>query len=174
MAQVVYVPCQSLKSALLPGFASARNHVRHLRINFEHRHSTGASLGRLRLGTSINRHNGPVTQHTRFVRPPPDWRSRWASGYARPGRQQLDHPQSDLFAALSDYPAHPLHLEYQTSAADPKDSDPRLYGMWCWKGTVTMGQGSSSSPGQDWPHEGRRWTVLAARDSRKQPASRAG
>lgn len=114
-------------------------------------------------------HNGTVSEpaSTDGRAPPNEGSERERS------RPQSHHPQPNFVPPLENHPAAPVDIECQTRRKEPQDFDPRVYGMRCWKGTITMGQGACTQPGQDRAHEGCSWHFLASRNPRKQPEAGA-
>ena len=102
---------------------------------------------------------------TLTTRPHPPLDPRKSTSDQRPGRCLSDHSQSHFFPPLAHYAANASLSEHQAVSACSKDPHPCLHGLWCWSRTLAMGQGTGHTSGQDPTHEGRRRSILAARDS---------
>jgi hypothetical protein len=109
-----------------------------------------------------------------FSQPPSPHQRPRAPPDQGPRRPQPDHPQPHLVPPLANHPAASLDAERTAGRKEPQDADPRLHGVRRGQGAVAMGQGARTEPWQDWPHEGRRRHLLAARDLGEQPEARAG
>lgn len=103
-----------------------------------------------------------------------------SSSYARPtvnagsSRQQPRNPQSNLLPSLAHHAAHSVDTHHQTSPANSEDVDTCVHGMWSWSGTFAMGESTGTFAGEDWAHEGRRRSILAARNLGEQSKAGAG
>lgn len=113
-----------------------------------------------------------LSSHGPLVEPPPSHRR--PPDHTRRPRQQFHYPEPHFVAPLTIHPAAPFDIERQAECQEPQDTNPCLHGLRCWPRTITMGQGSRPLPGQDRTHEGRSRHLLASRNPRKQPQTRAG
>lgn len=90
---------------------------------------------------------------------------------SHPRRQQSGDPQPDFLAALAHRAANSEHnASSQDWFAGSEDIDACLHGMRCGTRAITMGESAHSDPGQNRSHEGCSRSILASRDSWKQPS----